>query len=181
MAKGKYQEWLTEDGLLILKGWARDGLTDIEIAKKIGISQDTFYRWVSRFHEFSEAIKKGRRPVLVDVEDSFFETKLKGHYVEEETMEKTVHKDAKGKITGSTEHRRVTKRYIPADTTAQIFFMKCRMPEKYNDKLNVSLEAKNEGKLADLIEGLKVNAEDDIHEETVAVDEAMANKQPEEN
>ena len=28
MAKGKYAEWITEDGLLLLEGWARDGLTD---------------------------------------------------------------------------------------------------------------------------------------------------------
>lgn len=181
MAKGKYQEWLTDDGLLILKGWARDGLTDEEIAKRIGISSKTLYEWYNRFSEICSTIKKGRRPVLVEVEDSFFETKLKGHYVEEETIEKTVHRDAKGNVTGSTEHKRVTKRYIPADTTAQIFFMKCRMPEKYNDKLNVSLEAKNEGKLADLIEGLKVNAEDDIHEETASADETMANEQAEEN
>ena len=28
MAKGKYHESLTPDGLLRLEGWARDGLTD---------------------------------------------------------------------------------------------------------------------------------------------------------
>ena len=43
MAKGKYHDWLTEDGLLQLKGWARDGLDDKEIADKIGIGRTTFY------------------------------------------------------------------------------------------------------------------------------------------
>ena len=37
VAKGKYQKWLTPEGLLLLEGWARDGLTDEQIAKKIGI------------------------------------------------------------------------------------------------------------------------------------------------
>ncbi len=40
MAKGKYQEWITEDGLLQIEGWARDGLSDLQIAtKKIGIGE----------------------------------------------------------------------------------------------------------------------------------------------
>ena len=32
MAKGKYEYWLTQEGLLELEGWARDGLTDEQIA-----------------------------------------------------------------------------------------------------------------------------------------------------
>ena len=43
MAKGKYQEWLTEDGLTKLEAWARDGLTDEQIAKNIGIKRPTLY------------------------------------------------------------------------------------------------------------------------------------------
>ncbi len=41
MAKGKYEKWLEPEGLLLLEGWARDGLTDDEIAKKIGCSAST--------------------------------------------------------------------------------------------------------------------------------------------
>jgi hypothetical protein len=33
LAKGKYQEWLTEEGLLLLEGWARDGLVGVVGAK----------------------------------------------------------------------------------------------------------------------------------------------------
>lgn len=36
MAKGKYQEWLEPEGLLKLEGWARDGLTDEQIAQNMG-------------------------------------------------------------------------------------------------------------------------------------------------
>lgn len=136
MAKGKYHEWITPDGLLLIKGWARDGLTDKEIADNIGVHVSTFCEWINKYPEFSEAIKKGRRPVLVEVEDTFFEKKLKGHFVDEEITEKTVHRDESGNITGSTEHKRISKRYIAPDTTAMIFFMKCRMPDKYNDRLN---------------------------------------------
>ncbi|WP_201261389.1 hypothetical protein [Lactococcus lactis] len=37
--KGKYEEWLTAEGLILLEGWARDGLTDEQIAKNIGIKR----------------------------------------------------------------------------------------------------------------------------------------------
>ena len=37
MAKGKYQKWLEPEGLLLLEGWARDGLTDEQLAQKMGI------------------------------------------------------------------------------------------------------------------------------------------------
>ena len=104
IAKGKYHEWITPDGLLVLKGYARDGLKDIEIAEKIGISQETFYQWIKRFSEFSEAIKKGREPLNTIVEDTFLETKLKPQTVIETITEKTIHRDADGNITSSTEH-----------------------------------------------------------------------------
>ena len=45
MAKGKYQEWLEPDGLLLLEGWARDGLSDEQIAHNMGIVTSTLYDW----------------------------------------------------------------------------------------------------------------------------------------
>lgn len=43
MAKGKYADWITPDGLLLLEGWARDGLTDEQIAHNIGVNVKTLY------------------------------------------------------------------------------------------------------------------------------------------
>lgn len=42
------------------------------------------------------------------------------------------------------------------------------------DRIDLAVEDKRDGKLSDLIEGLKVN--DDLHTETVAADAAMADK-----
>ena len=63
MAKGKYQEWLESDGLLLLEGWARDGLTDEQIAEKIGVSTSTLYDWKAKYPEISESLK-GKDHVL---------------------------------------------------------------------------------------------------------------------
>ena len=70
MAKGKYHDWLTEDGLLLLEGWARDGITDEQIAtKKMHISYSTFKEWMKKYPAISAAIKRGKAPVDYEVEN----------------------------------------------------------------------------------------------------------------
>ena len=71
--KGKYEYWLTADGQLLIEGMARDGLTDEQMARKMGISVSTFYEWNNRFSEFSEALKKGRAPIDYEVENKLLE------------------------------------------------------------------------------------------------------------
>lgn len=148
---GKWGEWIEPDGLLVIKGWARDGYTDQDIAKNMGIADSTFSEWKLKFPEIVEALKNGRKPVIVEVEDTFYEKKLKGYFVDEEIMEITEHPNGQ-----KTKHKKVQKRWIPPDTTAMIFYLKCRKPQQYNDKLALSAdnEATN-GKMDELIEAVK--------------------------
>ena len=97
--KGKYQEWLEPDNLLRIKGWARDGLTDKEIAEnKIGVDESTFCKWKSKYPAISQALKEGREPVDVTLEDTFYSKKLSGYKVTETIKEKTVQRDASGNV-----------------------------------------------------------------------------------
>lgn len=41
MAKGKYEKWLQPENLILLEGWARNGLTDEQIAHNMGITVKT--------------------------------------------------------------------------------------------------------------------------------------------
>lgn len=137
--KGKYQEWLEPDNLLRIKGWARDGLTDKEIAEnKIGVRESTFCTWKSKYQQINETLKTGREPVDITLEDTFYSKKLSGYKVTETIKEKTVQRDASGNVIGTTEHVRESEKYIPPDTTAMIFYLKCRMKDKYNDRANIS-------------------------------------------
>ncbi len=66
----KYADWITEDKLLLLESWARDGLLDEVIAKKIGISKTTLYDWKKKFPNFANALKKGKEVVDIEVENA---------------------------------------------------------------------------------------------------------------
>ena len=78
MAKGKYEEWLTPEGLVCLEGWARDGLTDEDIAGKIGIARTTLYAWKNRYSDISNALKKGKEVVDYQVENALLYKALAG-------------------------------------------------------------------------------------------------------
>ena len=73
MAKGKYEYWRTADGLILLEGWARDGLTDEQIAEKMRIGMTTYYRWQTDYREIREALKKGKEVVDYEVENALLE------------------------------------------------------------------------------------------------------------
>lgn len=75
----KYEYWLTEDGLVLLEGWARDGLTDETIADKCGISTSTLYDWKKKHLEISEALKKGKEIVDFEVENALLNEALSGN------------------------------------------------------------------------------------------------------
>lgn len=121
--KGKYEQWLTKEGLLLLGGWARDGLTDKEIAKKIGIDISTLYDWKSRFPEFSDALKINKEIADIEIENALRKRAL--GYTYEETTEKY-----EG---GYCVERKHTIKHVPPDTTAQIFWLKNRQPDKWRN------------------------------------------------
>ena len=57
MAKSKYFTHV-EPKLELIEGWAMDGLTDEQIANKLGIHISTFYDYKNKYSEFSESLKK---------------------------------------------------------------------------------------------------------------------------
>ena len=76
MAKGKYEYWLSSEGLLKLESWARDGLIDEQIAENIGINPATLYDWKKKYPEISEALKKGKEVVDIEVENALLKRAL---------------------------------------------------------------------------------------------------------
>ena len=145
MAKGKYADWITEDGLLLLEGWARDGLTDEQIAHNIGINVKTLWDWKTRFDPICNAIKRGKAPVDIQVENALLKRAL-GYEYEEVTTEitETPYIDRRGKErVRKQKHVKKTKKIVLPDTTAQIFWLKNRRPDKWRDKREEAVSIHN--------------------------------------
>lgn len=142
MAKGKYEYWLTNEGLTLIEGWARDGLTDFQISNNMGITAKTLYEWKKRYSDISDTLKKGKEVVDIQVENALLKRALGYEYTEE-----SIEKSSLG-----TRIRQTVKQVAP-DTTAQIFWLKNRRPDKWRDKPRE--EENGSGKLEELIKGLK--------------------------
>lgn len=132
MAKSKYFTHV-EPKLTLVEGWARDGLTDEQIAKNLNIAYSTFKEYKNKYSAFSATLKKGKEVIDYEVENALLKRAL-GYEYDEVTYEH------------GEETKRVTKQVAP-DTTAQIFWLKNRKPDKWRDKQvvesNNTIEVKN--------------------------------------
>ena len=151
----KYEKWLTPEGLTLLEGWARDGLTDEQIAAKIGIHKSTLYDWKDKYSDFSEAIKKGKEVVDTEVENALLKRALGFEYYEE------VEELRQNRKTGEFQMMVVkrSKKTVPPDTVAQIFWLKNRKPEAWREK--AVIDEKNECPDDGFLQALTDTAEED--------------------
>ena len=117
----KINEWLENDKLILLEGWAKSGLTDEQIAKNIGINRTTLYDWKKKEVNIANALKKGKEVVDFEVENALLKRAL-GYEYEEETYEN-------GILT------KKVKKHVAPDTTAQIFWLKNRKPNNWKDRV----------------------------------------------
>ena len=118
MAKSKYFTHV-EPKLKLVECWARDGLTDEQIANNLGIAYSTLREYRDKYSALSAALKKGKEIVDYEVENALLKRAL-GYEYEEVTYEH-------GK-----ETKRVLK-HVVGDTTAQIFWLKNRKPEEWKN------------------------------------------------
>lgn len=78
MARSKYDTHV-KDKLILVRGWARDGLTHEQIARNLGVGKDAFYTYIKKYPEFSEALKKGREVVDYEVENALYKAAINGN------------------------------------------------------------------------------------------------------
>jgi transposase len=63
----------------LLKGWARNGLTNEQIAANMGISKVTFYEWRNKFPNFANLIKEDKDYADTQVENALYKQALEGN------------------------------------------------------------------------------------------------------
>ena len=88
-----YEQWEKDgelkDKLILIQGMARDGLTQQQIADNLGINVDTLIEYKKKYTDFSEALKKGKEVVDIEVENALLKRAL-GYKYDEVTYENGV-------------------------------------------------------------------------------------------
>ena len=128
IAKSKY-ETEVEPRFLEIEAWKRDGLTDEQIAKNLGIAYSTFREYKNKYSAFSAVLKKGKEVADIEVENALFKRAIGYKYKE------------------------VIKE-MPGDVGAQIFWLKNRKSSKWKDKQDIDIEDNN---VSITINGVKRN------------------------
>lgn len=154
IARGKYQEWLEQDNLLMIEGWARQGLTDEQISKNMSISYSTFREWKKKYSALSAALKKGKTPVDFEVENALLKRAMGFEYEETETIIEEIDGKQRKRI------KKIKKVALP-ETSAIIFWLKNRMPEQWR-KFNPVVEAKIKAETQALLKDTEVAPSEEI-------------------
>lgn len=147
----------------LVEGWARDGLSDDQIARNIGITRSTLYAWKKTHSDFLNALKKGKQVVNVELENALFKkaigaktttTTYRVSKVDDNVLKARrlrfadkymkEHPEASRKeaLLAATEHVdthekiiwSIVENQLPPDVGALMFLMKNRMPEKYREQ-----------------------------------------------
>ena len=136
-------DFTDQDNLLIVEGLARDGLDNKDIAKYFGYSQEDFSRKVNSINQLSQALKRGRKPLEIIVENSLYRraTGLKVKTQIRKFIERKCecggdkdcpHCNGTGKIITDVEIVQETVTELPPDTGAAALWLKQKKPDIWN-------------------------------------------------
>ena len=126
MAKDRYNQ-LVKPRLLEIEAWKRNGLTDEQIMKNLGIAKATFYKYKNNYKELEQALLKGREVADIEVENALF--KRATGFSKIEKFKEIKEENGKRKVVV-----REVEKYFPGDVGAQIFWLKNRKPTTWKDK-----------------------------------------------
>ena len=150
-------EWRKPYNLKKLWGFALDGYTKEQMAKEIGISPPTFYKWIERYPEIAEATVKQGQSIDREVEQSLLRSAL-GY----EVKEYEIIKDKHGNVIKEIEYQR----HIPPSNTAMVFWLKNRRPNEWRDRKEFELSG--EVGLVQIIDDISmVEAEADVQKSVI--------------
>lgn len=161
--KSDVDYWLTDDGLLLLECWSRDGMKLKDIAFNMGISGSKLSQWRNQYEEIDEALRSGKEVVDYRVENALLKAAL-GFETKEITV--TIGKQQKGGdwfvITKETK----TKEYAP-NVTACLAWLNNRKPDiwKRNRDNVVEVDDEDNDIKITIVRGKENDLDDNVNEE----------------
>ena len=112
----------------------RLGATDIEIADFFEVDVRTLYRWKGEQEEFCQALKAGKDVSDERVERSLF-ARANGYE----------HDEVDIRVLNGEIMQTPIRKFYPPDTTAAIFWLKNRKPERWRELKALELTGKDGG------------------------------------
>jgi len=125
--KPKY-DFTDKDLLATIEGFIRDGWDNKQVAKYLKYNNTHFSELIGKYPELSEAIRRGRKPIIFAVENSLIK-RCMGLKVKSTTKRWMVGPDGKQ---SDTEILQETETEIPPEPKSIMFFLTQRKPELYN-------------------------------------------------
>lgn len=158
---GRPTEYDPDTFPLYAEHYKRKGLSNEQIAENLGIDISTFYDYQNKYPDFSEAIRKGKQPLVIQLENALMKRAF-GYEVTERTTEMKM--DAEGKPQPAMIKNIV--KHIAPDVGALAFALKNKDPENWKDKHEISGEIKSNTFLEIINRSATVpNIEDETDEE----------------
>lgn len=154
--------WLSDDGLMLLECWARDGFNYSEIARRMGITPQLLARWKKDFPEMQEALSTGREIVDYKVENALLKSAL-GFTSKEVTV--TIGKRMiNGEWVNITKETK-TKENIP-NVTACLAWLNNRRPDlwKKNRDNVVDIEDEDSDVKITIVRGKNSDLDESVNE-----------------
>lgn len=162
--KSDVDYWLTDDGLLLLECWSRDGMKLKDIAFNMGISGSKLSQWRNQYEEIDEALRSGKEVVDYRVENALLKAAL-GFETKEITV--TIGKQQKGGDWFAITKETKTKEYAP-NVTACLAWLNNRKPDiwKRNRDNVVEVDDEDNDIKITIVRGKENELDDNVNTET---------------
>ena len=106
--------------LSLIDAWAREGLSDAQIATNLDVNVTTFNYWKRTRPELALLLEKAREPIIREVENALYKRAI-GYKFTEVNVERSRRKKIIKK----------TLKEVPPDVKAIIFYLTNRVPSKW--------------------------------------------------
>lgn len=170
--------WLSDNGLLLIKSWAMEGLHQTEIAEKIGISYPTLTLWKQRYEEIAQALSEGKEIIDYKVENALLKAAL-GYKIKE--VKVTIGKRlVNGEWVNITKE--TTTKEVGPNHTAALAWLNNRKPEMWRRKDKVvEIDDEDSDLKITVIRGKNSDLDESVNEEMTMNKEDIKEAQKELN
>ena len=143
--KSKYEEYVLPK-LDRVKAWARDGVIEKDIAKRLGIAYSTLKLYKNQFLAFSAALKESKDIYDDSVVDALYKNTLGGVVSLKKVFKLKRKIYENGKIVREEEYLedREEEEYYPPNVTAQIYWLNNRRPQEWRQRVDTNDTNRND-------------------------------------